>query len=84
MVTIYEVATGKPYNVEHIVDAKESVANGFYTFSPPVKKEEPAPTVIPTPKASKPVKKSKSTPAPIEKSAIKKFGKPKNILKKKK
>lgn len=76
MITIYEVKTGKPHSVEYIIDAKESVANGFYTFTPPAPKEEKVAPVVP--KVVKPI------PVKVPKPLTKKIDKPKNILKKKK
>ena len=40
MVTIYEVKTGKPIGMQYMIDAKESVATGGYTFQPPAPKVE--------------------------------------------
>ena len=88
MITIYRVKTGKPLNVAYIIDAKESVENGSYTFTPPTPKvEKPAPVV---PKVVKPVpvpvvpKVERPIPTKVKEPLIKKTNKPKNILKKKK
>ena len=35
MVTIYEKESGKAVNFAHIIDAKESVAGGFYVWNNP-------------------------------------------------
>ena len=42
---IYETKTGKPFSVDHVVDAKEAVKNGSYTFTPPAPPAPPAPPV---------------------------------------
>ena len=69
MVTIYEVKTGKPVNMQYMIDAKESVANGFYTFTPPTKEEDkPAKKVVkkvePVEKVEEPVKEKPKKVAP--------------------
>ena len=51
MTIIYEAKTGKPHTVEHMIDAREAVANGSYTFTLP-EKEEPK-VVEPKPIAKK-------------------------------
>jgi len=65
MVTIYEKDSGKAVIFAHTIDAKESIAAGFYVLTDPCKAkvvpavqaqdvpvlDEPKPTVIPTPVA---------------------------------
>jgi hypothetical protein len=60
-----------------MIDAKESVANGSYTFTAPVK-EEPKPIVEPVVKKVKPAPIKK-----VEKPIVKGSIKSKSILKKK-
>jgi len=38
MITIYRKDNGKPVSIDHLIDAKEAVAGGFYTFTAPEKK----------------------------------------------
>jgi hypothetical protein len=66
MVTIYEKDSGKAVIFAHTIDAKESMATGFYVLDDPAKVqvvpeipvlEEPAPVKIPTPVSKKPIVK---------------------------
>jgi len=63
MVTVYEKDSGKAVIFAHAIDAKESLATGFYVSDNPKKAqsaqtipalEKPAPTVIPEPIVKKP------------------------------
>ena len=62
MPTIYEVKTGKAVPVEHMIDAKEAVANGSYTFSAPAPVEEKKPEPKPEPKPKPVIKTSPKKP----------------------
>jgi hypothetical protein len=71
---IYEVKTGKAKSVEHMVDAKEAVANGSYTFIAPVKvkkaevkKAEVKPEIKTSPKKPKFTKEVRTLKKPIRK-----------------
>ena len=69
MVIIYDVETGEPRSIEHMIDAKEAVSNGSYSFVNPKavapKKEEPPAekkTIVRPKKEKQPKKKSLSKP----------------------
>ena len=66
MVTVYEKDSGKAVIFAHTIDAKESLATGFYVLDDPKKTqpvpeipvlEKPAPVKIPTPVSKKSVAK---------------------------
>ena len=40
MKTVYEIATGKAFEIIHNVDAIEAVRSGYYSYELPVKTEE--------------------------------------------
>jgi hypothetical protein len=77
MPTIYEVKTGKAIPVQHMIDAKEAVANGSYTFAPPApvekkkiepkQKAKPKPEIKTFPTKSKFTKEIKTLKKPIRK-----------------
>ena len=50
-VTIYSNEGGAAIIIEHMIDAKDAVASGRYSFNPPAsaKKSAPAPIEIPKP-----------------------------------
>lgn len=55
-VTIYDTANGSPITIEHMIDAKDAVASGKYSFNAPAPAPAPAPEPAPTPTpASKPI-----------------------------
>lgn len=57
-VTIYERETGKPVTFAYMIDAKESVAGGYYTWNAP-----PKPIAKPVPPVEE---KVAVEPAPME------------------
>ena len=79
MVTIYTKAEGRPVRFAHMIDAKESVANGYYVWNAPPKKQElpekseAKPAVIPTVADKKPVVEKTAEPVkPIKRGIIRK------------
>lgn len=84
-ITIYKKSTGAPKTFAHIIDAKESIANGMYTLNDPNAKPQPivksevAPTVIPTVGDKKPI--VGDAPIAEEKMGVLKRGRPIKITK---
>lgn len=74
MVTIYEKESGKAVNFSHMIDAKESVAGGFYVWENPVAPEEPeVPEVVEKveedkPEVSEEAEEKKPVSVPVRKS----------------
>ena len=81
MVTVYKKSTGEPVLVAHLIDAKEYVAGGAYSWSAPAKKpempikSEAKPAKIPTVEDKKPIiEKAIESKKPVD--VVKPEGKP--------
>ena len=81
MIVIYEAKSGKPHSVEHMIDAREAVNNGSYTFNPPVKEEPKVVKAKPIAKKVAPViKKEEPKSAVKEVNSFIKNEEPKKVI----
>ena len=62
-VTIYSKESGTAITIEHMIDAKDAVASGQYSFNPPAPAKAPEPVEVPKPVSKPdPVKEVKIEP----------------------
>ena len=64
MITIYRKDNGKPVNIDHLIDAKEAVAGGFYTFTAPAPEKKVLKPIVKKAEPKLIVKKAEPKPIP--------------------